>query len=436
LVQGLEWIRAAVQLYAFHSKDGRMAQEEEEFTDATLVLAASVRLDEAYKRAAASANCKINPLVMSSLMESVKAQSHGFFVEAPGCHPTTFTSRIDDVHATVLCQAFATRAQFLVKLDLSHNLLTDVGAGQLAMGLLCQGAAALVSLSLKANSIGADGCEAICQALRRCSSIQSVDLSRNPLERSGGLVVVEFLKDTVNLAELILADTEIDIDVLVAIATALLVGNPTPPKLKVCNIENPRIGTLQEEHTVHFGRMLRVNTHLSEIYLGKHRMRDEGVRQLVSFLVENKTLRVLDLRCNELGVAGAQHIGTLLKDDCQLSLLNLTSNRIGEEDNVDGAHAIAGALLSNRMLRYLNLDCNSLCGEALGFMADAIANNSTLESVALFHNKWDQPSSLKFHEILADTSRILPLRTDFVTSQVDDRIDVCKLYDFELSPQG
>jgi len=182
--------------------------------------------------------------------------------------------------------------------------------------------------------------------------------------------------------------------------------------------------------------MLRVNTHLSEIYLGKHRMRDEGVRQLVSFLVENKTLRLLDLRCNEIGVAGAQHLGTLLKDDCQLALMNLSSNRIGEEDNVEGARAIADALLSNRMLRYLSVDCNSLCGEALGFMADAIANNSTLESVALFHNKWDQPSSLKFHEILADSSRILPLHTDFVTSQVDDRIDVCKLHDFELRPQG
>jgi len=406
-----------------------MAEEEER-------IAATVPLDEAYEQAAASSNCKVNPLVLSSLQESVEAQSARFFVEAPGCHPTTFTSRIDDVHAKVLCQAFATRAQFLVKLDLSHNLLTDNGAEQLASGLLGRGADSLESLSLKANSIGAAGCEALCQALRRCPRIQSVDLSRNPLERSGGLIVVEFLKETVNLAELILADTEIDIDVLVAIATALLIGNPSTPKLKVCNIENPRVGTLQEEHTVHLGRMLRVNTHLSEIYLGKHHMRDEGVRQLVSFLVENKTLRVLDLRCNELGVAGAQHLGTLLRDDCQLALLNLSSNRIGEKDNVDGARAIAEALLSNRMLRYLNVDCNELCGEALGFFADAIANNSTLESVALFHNKWDQPSSLKFHEILGDQARILPLRTDFVTSQVDDRIDVCKLHDFELRSQG
>merc|ERR1712187_680226 len=118
--------------------------------------------------------------------------------------------------------------------------------------------------------------------------------------------------------------------------------------------------------------MLRVNVHLKEIYLGKHRMRDEGVRQLVSFLLENKTLRVLDLRCNELGAEGARHLGTLLASDCQLSRLNLSSNRIGENDNVEGAAAIAKALRNNRMLRHIDLNRNSLCGEALQLIADAV----------------------------------------------------------------
>merc|ERR1712056_129613 len=100
------------------------------------------------------------------------------------------------------------------------------------------------------------------------------------------------------------------------------------------------------------------NTNLIEIYLGKHKMRDEGVRQLVSFLLENKTLRVLDLRCNELGADGAKHLGVLLSSDCQLSHLNLSSNRIGEKSNVDGMKAVASALLNNRMLRHLDLNNN------------------------------------------------------------------------------
>merc|ERR1711924_280865 len=103
-----------------------------------------------------------------------------------------------------------------------------------------------------------------------------------------------------------------------------------------------------------------------------------GIRQLVSFLMENKTLRVLDLRCNEIGADGACHLGTLLASDCQLSLLNLSSNRIGEKQNVNGARALGMALLRNRMLRALDLSNNMLCGEALLSIGDSLENNSTL----------------------------------------------------------
>merc|ERR1712216_450919 len=152
-----------------------------------------------------------------------------------------------------------------------------------------------------------------------------------------------------------------------------------------------------------------------------HHMRDEGVRQLVSFLLENKTLRVLDLRCNELGADGAGHLAKLLAADCQLRKLNLEGNRIGEKDNVKGAAALADALFSNRMLNHLNLNNNGLCGPALLALGESMEQNVTLECVELFHSKWDPVASFKFHAILNDTQRISPLRTDFVTDAVDSR---------------
>merc|ERR1712014_446365 len=109
--------------------------------------------------------------------------------------------------------------------------------------------------------------------------------------------------------------------------------------------------------------------------------------------LENKTLRILDLRCNELGADGAKHLGNLLAMDCQISHLNLSSNRIGEKDNVEGMRALAKSLLNNRMLRHLDLNDNLLCGEALKSLADAVEQNSALESLGLFHNQWDQASS-------------------------------------------
>lgn len=176
--------------------------------------------------------------------------------------------------------------------------------------------------------------------------------------------------------------------------------------------------------------MLRVNTGLSEIYLGKHKIRDDGVKHLVSFLIENKTLRVLDLRCNEIGAEGAKSLGHLLKTDCQLMQLNLSGNRIGEKSNTSGAQAIAEALLSNRMLSHLDLNHNMLCGEALQLIAMAVDENSTLESIALFDNQWDQSSSYKFHQIFHDRARVFPISADFVTNEVDLRIHICKVQDW------
>jgi len=371
---------------------------------------------------------KVNHLVERSLTESMLAGGDTWFIEAPGNHPLVFSNRLQDLDMGIFAQVFSHACHFLSRLDLSYNVITDDGIDTLCAGFIGPKSLALQSIVLKGNSIGPRGCDKLCQTLRRVPSLLGLDMSQNPLGRVGGLMLVEFLQSQENLLQLEMADTEMDIDVLVALSAVLLTGTS---QLKVCNLENPRIKTLQEDHTVHLGRMLRVDTTLSEIYLGKHRMRDDGVRQLVSFLLENKTLRVLDLRCNELGAEGARHLGNLLRMDCQLVQLNLSGNRIGEQGNVNGARAIAEALTSNRMLKHLDLNNNGLCGEALKLLGDAIDQNSTLQSIALFHSYWDQLSSYKFHQILNDRARILPLRADFVTSEVELRIDICKVQDFE-----
>ncbi|CAK0863341.1 unnamed protein product [Prorocentrum cordatum] len=371
----------------------------------------------------------VNPLVEGSLLESQEASQDGWAIDAPGSNKLVFSCRLGDADMRVFSQAFSSSAAQLTRLDLSCNQVTDAGAATLARSLLGARAQSLWSLSLRANAIGSPGCEVLVEALKYCPALRRLDMSQNPVGKGGGLALVELLQFSMSLLELYLADTEADIDVLVAMSTTLLLAQPG---LKVLSLENPRICTKQEDHTVHLGRMLRVNTGISEIYLGKCKFRDEGIRQLVSFLMENKTLRVLDLRCNEIGADGASHLGTLLGSDCQLSLLNLSSNRIGERQNVSGARALATALLGNRMLRALDLSNNMLCGEALSSIGQALETNSTLETIALFHNEWDQESSFKFHKLLTNRARILPLRMDFVTSEVDFKIDICKVWDFTL----
>eukprot|EP00913_Durusdinium_trenchii_P010797 g10128.t1 len=156
-------------------------------------------------------------------------------------------------------------------------------------------------------------------------------------------------------------------------------------------------------------------------------MRDEGARQLVDFLLENQVLRVLDLRCNELGAVSAYCIGTLLAHGSQLVFLNLSCNRIGEKDNVDGAKALAEGLRHNRHLEHLDLNHNELCGQALTCLGEPLGHSTKLVSLRLFHNHWDQPSSYLFHSILHGRSKGVPLKADFKTSEVDQQIHISKV---------
>lgn len=51
----------------------------------------------------------------------------------------------------------------------------------------------------------------------------------------------------------------------------------------------------QEESTIHIARMLRSNSSLVELHLGKHEMKNFGVERLCEALYENSSLRYLDL---------------------------------------------------------------------------------------------------------------------------------------------
>mmetsp|Transcript_37095 Transcript_37095/g.58590 ORF Transcript_37095/g.58590 Transcript_37095/m.58590 type:complete len:426 (-) Transcript_37095:70-1347(-) len=385
-------------------------------------LLADSGLLKAYASECHIASRKVNPLVERCLLEAAEAKKDTFYVEAPGNDKRAFTSRIGDEDLLILSKVFYVASPFLCRLDLSYNLIGDDGAKYLA-SLMGPRAEALSSVQLRSNAIGPEGCQALCEVLRS-TPLKRFDISMNPLGKEGGLMLVSLVQRSPNLLELFMGDTEADIDVLVSLAAVL---RRHPSQLAVLDVQNPRISTLQEDHTVHIGKMMRSNTNITELYLGKQRMRDEGARQLVDFLLENKVLRVLDLRCNELGAVSAYCLGTLLAHGSQLVSLNLSCNRIGEKNNVDGAKALAEGLVHNSHLEHLDLNHNELCGQALSLLGESLQHSTKLVSLRLFHNHWDQPSSYLFHTLLTGRSKGVPLKADFRTSEVDQQIHISKL---------
>lgn len=70
----------------------------------------------------------------------------------------------------------------------------------------------------------------------------------------------------------------------------------------------------------------------------KHRLRDEGIYIIMEHLLENNTLKVLDLDANEISFKGCEAIAKYLKsENCSLESLHIANNRCSDF----GAKAIA-----------------------------------------------------------------------------------------------
>jgi Ran GTPase-activating protein (RanGAP) involved in mRNA processing and transport len=365
-----------------------------------------------YESSCKAKNFKPNPLVIKSVSESA---NNRFGIEAPGNDATTFHNRLKIDKLEILTTVFTPKAQFLQRLDLSYNFI-DADGVKLLCGMM-SGAANLRYLVLTGNEIGYEPCaELLSTVVSAGTELRVLDLSKNPLGTRGGLAVAEFLSKDDLLHELNVEDTKLEIDALIALAAVLHVSNNT---LRVLHVSRPSLFTLQEEHVMHFGLMLQMNTGLKQVHLGMHQIYDSGVGVLVHYLVENRTLLRLDLSSNQIGWRGAHSLAVLLQEDCLLEELNLAHNRIGEKAETTGAEQLGRALQQNRSLLRLNVNDNQLCGEALVYLANGVAVNQNIQHVSLFRNQWNQASARRFDRIFADTARISPLEADFYTYQVD-----------------
>jgi len=86
-------------------------------------------------------------------------------------------------------------------LDLSWNGLGDAG-GSLVAEALCENVCSLRCLVLKGNQLGPKTCQALVGALSRNSVLETLDLSDNPLMKSGTAVLLNELVKTFSLGEL------------------------------------------------------------------------------------------------------------------------------------------------------------------------------------------------------------------------------------------
>lgn len=93
---------------------------------------------------------------------------------------------------------------------------------------------------------------------------------------------------------------------------------------------------------------------------------DDGIYIIMEHLLENNTLKVLDLNVNEISFRGCEAISKYLKsENCSLESLHLSTNKSSDY----GAKAMAQAIAVNRSLIHLDMSYNQINDLGLTFIA-------------------------------------------------------------------
>jgi Ran GTPase-activating protein (RanGAP) involved in mRNA processing and transport len=76
---------------------------------------------------------------------------------------------------------------------------------------------------------------------------------------------------------------------------------------------------------------------------------------MMEHLLENNTLKVLDINCNEISFKGCEAIAKYLKSDsCSLESIHLANNKCSDF----GAKALAQAISMNKSLIHIDMTYN------------------------------------------------------------------------------
>lgn len=257
-------------------------------------------------------------------------------------------------------------------------------------------------LIVASNSISHAGASHIAQALHINESLEMIDLSNNQIKDIGAMAFATMLQVNKSLFELKLSGCDLGSQSLIGLSTVLQ-ANTT---IKSLNISDNRsnFSTLTQSMLttvmVHLSKTIAYSTTLRKLVISKLGITDWiVVDYLADALSVNKSLIELDVGRNRIGQDGGIALAKALeKNDC-LEILKLSRCGIQEA----GAKAFMTMLSVNKSLkRYIStpnfdksifLEHNGINGQGLCYLAQGIKKNSSLETLQLWGNQFDERAS-------------------------------------------
>lgn len=136
-------------------------------------------------------------------------------------------------------------------------------------------------------------------------------------------------------------------------------------------------------------KALWVDTTLLSLDVSNMELYDLAGTYLSRALKNNRVLRKIDLGCNSFGPNTCKTLGDSLTTNNVLVHVNLESNPLTAKNDLSGVEAIAKMLKQNKSLTYFSLWRCGIGIEGGKMISDAVVSNDSLTCFELGYNTWE-----------------------------------------------
>lgn len=258
----------------------------------------------------------------------------------------------------------------------------------------------MLTLDLQRTNLEDEGAIALCEMIEFYGCASRVILSgNNRLRPRAWLTIGRMLKKSPFISMISVSYCGLEEQTL----TLLLRSVRANCALQVLRLEG---NNLTGKGTFILMAAMKFNENLQELWLGSNHLCPEDGQHLGSILRTNHTLRIMDVRDNNLQDAGVRYICAGVAEQVEgLQTLNLTSNNIGHE----GFHHISAMLPCTKSLRELNISHNKCGDNGLFMLKLGLLANRTLEKLNLSNTKMTCEGAIALAEVLAESKHVTHL---------------------------
>lgn len=219
-----------------------------------------------------------------------------------------------------------------------------------------------------------------CQGLEKSKTIQRLHLVNIELQEADAAEIAALIsQDECCLDELVLSENELGDK---GVATLIQRGVLQNQSLRVLDL---RSNGITAEGALSLQGLLVSSQNIVSLQLGNNELGDYGVSALARGLqtrTPGSVLQVLDVTNNGLTDVSCVTIGWMLKVNKSLTKLNMSFNKIGD----DGARTLGLAMECNTTLRWLSLRRNGITNAGAKVMAKMLPNMNGLKELILVKN--------------------------------------------------